>query len=205
MVAGAAVVVLGIAAIGFAVTGSDASPQHPTSAADGSTPVAANVLSTNGSDATAPLRATTSPATNADGTPTATDASGAPAPTSPTTRASQSQPTVRAPKATAVSGAPVISNEATADAAMGAEHCPHASEPVQADVTPTDGVTVTLRWTDPEGIESSRVLHAPDSGVTFTSTLGPFAEGSITWWMTATDSKHRTATTIHHLVAVDAC
>ena len=109
------------------------------------------------------------------------------------------------PKTTTVSGAPLISNEATADAAMGAEHCPHASEPVHADVAPTDGVTVTLHWTNPEGIESSRVLHAPASGITFTSNLGPFSEGSITWWLTATDARNRTATTIHHLVAVNAC
>ena len=43
------------------------------------------------------------------------------------------------------------------------------------------------------------------SGITFTSNLGPFAEGSITWGLTATDARNRTATTIHHLVAVDAC
>jgi hypothetical protein len=104
-----------------------------------------------------------------------------------------------------VSGAPLITNEATVDAAMGAEHCPHASEPVHADVAPTDGVTVTLHWTNPEGIESSRGLHAPASGITFTSNLGPFSEGSITWWVTATDSRNRTATTIHHLVAVNSC
>jgi hypothetical protein len=76
---------------------------------------------------------------------------------------------------------------------------------IAAGITPTEGVTVILRWTDPEGNESSRKLHAPASGSTFTSNLGPFSEGSITWWVTATDSRDRNATTIHHLVAVNVC
>ena len=88
MVAGAAVVVLGVVAIAFAVTGSDSSPNHDrSSASDGSTPVAADVSSTTGSGVTGPGTAVATPATNADGTPRATDAPDVSVPTSPTTRA----------------------------------------------------------------------------------------------------------------------
>jgi hypothetical protein len=197
----------GVAVIALTLTScSDSSSSQPTSSGPGgSATVAPDGSSVPGADATAPPGATASPATNADGTPVATEPPDASVATSPTTRASQSGATAPASKTTTVSGAPLISNEATNDAAMGAEHCPHASEPVHADVAPADGVTVTLHWTNPEGIESSRVLHAPASGITFTSSLGPFTEGSITWWLTASDARNRTATTIHHLVAVNAC
>ena len=205
MVAGAAVVVLGVAAIAFAVTSDSNSPQHPSAGPGGSTPVAAVGPSTTASGAAAPGSDAASPATNADGTPRSTDAPNASVATSPTTRASQFGGTAPASKTTTVSGAPLITNEATNDAAMSVEGCPHASERVHADVAPTDGVTVTLHWTNPEGIESSRVLRAPASGITFTSSLGPFPEGSITWWITATDARNRTGTTIRHLVAVNTC
>lgn len=76
---------------------------------------------------------------------------------------------------------------------------------VTAEVTDESPLrSVVLRWRDTGGAQRSAELGG--SGTTYQGRLGPFAgEGTVTWWVEATDAAGATGTSPERALPVDTC
>ncbi|MFP5317299.1 MAG: sigma-70 family RNA polymerase sigma factor [Acidimicrobiia bacterium] len=77
---------------------------------------------------------------------------------------------------------------------------------ITAEVTDESAIrSVVLRWRDPAGVAGSSELGG-SGGATYQGRLGPFAgQGTVTWWVEATDAAGATGRSPERTLPVDTC